>query len=110
MPGEAEMRLRARLSKLGAVKLLRGTKLTGELGRLQEQLDRLQEEPSAEDIWRSVELARHQDRPYTLDYVDRVLDDFFELHGDRGRADDHAIVAGIGKLDGRTVVLVGQQK
>jgi len=110
MPGEAEMRLRARLSKLGAVKLLRGTKLTGELGRLQEQLDRLQEEPSAEDIWRSVELARHQDRPYTLDYVDRVLDDFFELHGDRGRADDRAIVTGIGKLEQRTVVLVGHQK
>ena len=110
MPGEAEMRLRARLSKLGAVKLLRGTKLTGELGRLQEQLDRLQEEPSAEDIWRSVELARHQDRPYTLDYVERVLDDFFELHGDRGRADDRAIVTGIGKLEQRTVVLVGHQK
>jgi acetyl-CoA carboxylase carboxyl transferase subunit alpha len=110
MPDEAEMRLRTRLSKLGAVKLLRGTKLSGELGRLQEQLDRLQEEPSAEDIWRSVELARHQDRPYTLDYVERVLDDFFELHGDRGRADDRAIVTGIGKLEQRTVVLVGHQK
>jgi len=104
------MRLRQRLSKLGAMKLLRGTKLTGELERLQEQLDRLQEEPSAEEIWQSVELARHQDRPYTLDYVERIFDDFFELHGDRGRADDRAIVTGLGKLDGRTVVLVGQQK
>jgi len=107
---EAEIRLRERLSKLGGMKLLRGTKLSGELGRLQEQLDRLREEPSAEDIWRSVELARHQDRPYTLDYVERMIDDFFELHGDRGRADDHALVTGIGKLDGRTVVLVGHQK
>jgi acetyl-CoA carboxylase carboxyl transferase subunit alpha len=107
---EAEMRLRARLSKLGGMKLLRGTKLSGELGRLQDQLERLHEEPSAEDIWRSVELARHQDRPYTLDYVERILDDFFELHGDRGRADDHAIVTGLGKLDGRTIVLVGHQK
>src|SRR4029453_14003938 len=104
------MRLRARLSKLGGMKLLRGTKLSGELGRLQDQLERLREEPSAEDIWRSVELARHQDRPYTLDYVERMLDDFFELHGDRGRADDHAIVTGLGKLDGRTIVLVGHQK
>jgi acetyl-CoA carboxylase carboxyl transferase subunit alpha len=110
MPSDAEMRLRARLSKLAGMKLLRGTKLSGELGRLQEQLDRLREEPSAEEIWRSVELARHQDRPYTLDYVERILDDFFELHGDRGRADDHAIVAGLGKLDGRTIVLVGHQK
>jgi len=92
------------------MKLLRGTKLTGELDRLQDQLDRLREEPTAEDIWRSVELARHQDRPYTLDYVDRMLEDFFELHGDRGRADDRAIVAGIGSLAGRTVVLIGHQK
>jgi acetyl-CoA carboxylase carboxyl transferase subunit alpha len=110
MASEAEIRLRERLSKLAGMKLLRGTKLSGELDRLQEQLERLQEEPSAEDIWRSVELARHQDRPYTLDYVERIFDDFFELHGDRGRADDHAIVTGLGKLDGRTVVLVGHQK
>ena len=54
-------------------------------------------EPSDEEIWRSVELARHQERPYTLDYVERILDDWFELHGDRGRADDPAIVAGLGK-------------
>ena len=105
------MRLRARLSKLRAVKLLRGTRLSGELERLQEQIDRLQEEePTAEEIWSNVELARHQDRPYTLDYVERIFEDWFELHGDRGRADDRAIVAGIGKLDGRTAVLVGHQK
>ena len=110
MASEHEMRLRERLSKLGAMKLLRGTKLTGELERLQDQLDRLQEEPSAEEIWESVELARHPDRPYTLDYVERVFEDFFELHGDRGRADDRAIVTGLGRLDGRTVVLIGQQK
>ncbi len=110
MPSEAEMRLRERLSKLGAMKLLRGTKLSGELARLQDQLDHLREEPSAEEIWQSVELARHADRPYTLDYVERIFEDFFELHGDRGRADDRALVTGIGKLDGRTVVLVGHQK
>ena len=110
MPNEAEIRLRERLSKLGGMKLLRGAKLSGELDRLQDQLDRLRQEPSAEDIWRSVELARHQERPYTLDYVERILDDWFELHGDRGRADDPALVTGIAKLDGRTVVLVGHQK
>jgi len=107
---EAEMRLRQRLSKLAGMKLLRGSKLSGELERLQDQLDRLQAEPSEEEIWRSVELARHQERPYTLDYVERILDDFFELHGDRGRADDRAIVSGLGKLGGRTIVLVGHQK
>jgi acetyl-CoA carboxylase carboxyl transferase subunit alpha len=104
------MRLRERLSKLGGMKLLRGAKLSGELERLQNQLDHLRSEPTAEEIWHSVELARHQERPYTLDYVERILDDFFELHGDRGRADDPALVTGLGKLDGRTVVLVGHQK
>src|ERR671918_530779 len=110
MPSEAEMRLRERLSKLGGMKLLRGTKLSGELARLQDQLDQWRADPTAEEIWQSVELARHQDRPYTLDYVERIFDDFFELHGDRGRFDDHAIVTGLGKLEGRTMVLVGQQK
>ncbi|HET9460670.1 MAG TPA: acetyl-CoA carboxylase carboxyltransferase subunit alpha [Gaiellaceae bacterium] len=104
------MRLRERLSKLAGMTLLRGTKLSGELERLQEQLDRLRAEPTAEEIWSSVQLARHQDRPYTLDYVERILGDFFELHGDRGRADDPALVTGLGKLEGQTVVLVGHQK
>ncbi len=63
-----------------------------------------------DEIWEFVELARHPDRPYTLDYVERILDDWVELHGDRGRMDDGAIVAGLGKLDGRTVALVGHQK
>src|ERR671918_786024 len=110
MPSEAEMRLRERLSKLGGMKLLRGTKLSGELARLQDQLDQLRADPTAEEIWQSVELARHVDRPYTLDYVERIFDDFFELHGDRGRADDPALVTGLGRLDGRTVVLIGHQK
>ena len=90
--------------------LLGGTKLSGELQRLQRQLDRIGEEQTDEEIWRSVELARHNDRPYTLDYVDRLLDDWFELHGDRARGEDAAMIAGLGKLDGRTVALVGQQK
>jgi acetyl-CoA carboxylase carboxyl transferase subunit alpha len=110
MPGEAERRLRERLNVLRRAPLLGGAKLSGELERLQRQLERLQAEPTGEEIWRSVELARHPDRPYTLDYVERLLSDWVELHGDRGRADDGAMVAGIGSFDGRTIVLVGQQK
>ena len=110
MTNEAELGLRDRLAKLSGVKLLRGTRLSAELERLQRQLERLKDDTSDEEIWQRVELARHQDRPYTLDYVERILDDFFELHGDRGRMDDHAIVAGIGKLDGRTIALLGHQK
>jgi acetyl-CoA carboxylase carboxyl transferase subunit alpha len=110
MAGEAERRLLERLSKLKNVGLLRGARISGELERLQRQLDRLATEPSDEEIWRSVELARHPERPYVLDYVDRLLEDWFELHGDRGRADDAAIVAGVGRFAGRTVVVVGHQK
>ena len=90
--------------------LLGGTKLSGDLQRFQKQLDRLQQEATDEEIWRSVQLARHDNRPYTLDYVERLLDDWVELHGDRGRADDAALVIGLGKFNGRTVALVGNQK
>src|ERR671928_1488731 len=109
-PSEHELRLRERLSRLRTMPLLGGARLSGDLQRFQKQLDRLQQEATDEEIWRSVQLARHDNRPYTLDYVERVLDDWFELHGDRGNADDGAMVAGLGKLDGRTVALVGQQK
>src|SRR3954454_17375557 len=110
MAGEAELHLRERLSRLRSLPLLRGARVSGELERLQRQLDRIVAEPSDEEIWRSVELARHPDRPYTLDYVGRMLDDFVELHGDRGRADDEALVTGLGRFDGRTVALIGHQK
>ena len=111
MAGEAEqLRLRSQLSRLRGLPLLRGVKLSGELERLQKQLDRVVSEPSDEEIWRSVELARNPDRPYTLDYVERLLDDWFELHGDQHHGDDAALVAGIGRFRGRTVVLVGNQK
>jgi acetyl-CoA carboxylase carboxyl transferase subunit alpha len=107
---DAEIRLRERLSKLSGLDLLRGARLSGELERLQRQLDRIEAEPTDEEIWNTVELARHEERPYTLDYVERMLDDWFELHGDRGRADDTALVTGLGKLEGRTIALIGHQK
>jgi acetyl-CoA carboxylase carboxyl transferase subunit alpha len=110
MAREAELRLREQLSRLRTLPLLRGAKLSGELERLQKQLDRIVAEPSDEEIWRSVELARHPERPYTLDYVNRLIDDWFELHGDRQHGDDAALVAGIGSFRGKTVVLIGNQK
>jgi acetyl-CoA carboxylase carboxyl transferase subunit alpha len=107
---EHELRLRERLGRLRNLPLLGGAKLSGELDRLQRQIARIGEEATDEEIWHKVELARHEDRPYTLDYVERLLEDWFELHGDRAIGDDGAMIAGLGRLDGRTVVLVGQQK
>jgi acetyl-CoA carboxylase carboxyl transferase subunit alpha len=110
-PSEAEqLKLRDRLARLRDLPLLRGVGVSGEMARLKRQLDRIGAEPSEDEVWRAVELARHQDRPYTLDYVERICDDFVELHGDRAIADDPAIVAGLARFDGRTIVLVGHQK
>ncbi len=60
--------------------------------------------------WEKVQLARHPNRPHTLDYVERLMEDFVELHGDRIYGDDPAIITGIGKFEGITVVIVGHQK
>jgi acetyl-CoA carboxylase carboxyl transferase subunit alpha len=109
-PSEHELRLRERLGRLRNLPLVGGARLSGELERLQRQIERISEEATDEEIWRKVELARHEGRPYTLDYVERLFDDWFELRGDRALGDDGAMVAGFGKLDGLTVVLVGQQK
>jgi acetyl-CoA carboxylase carboxyl transferase subunit alpha len=109
-PSEHELRLRERLGRLRNLPLLGGARLSGELERLQRQIARIGEEATDEEIWRKVELARHDDRPYTLDYVERLLDDWFEIHGDRALGDDGAMIAGLGKLGDRTIVLVGQQK
>ena len=58
--------------------------------------------------WQRVQVARHRDRPYTLDYLGILIEDFSELHGDRHFADDAAMVCGIGKFRGRSVAIVGQ--
>jgi acetyl-CoA carboxylase carboxyl transferase subunit alpha len=60
--------------------------------------------------WQRVLLARHPQRPYSLDYIDRITEDFIELHGDRRYGDDPAIVAGLGKIEEINCVIIGQQK
>ncbi len=60
--------------------------------------------------WQVAQLARHPSRPYTLDYVKLIFTDFQELHGDRAYADDHAILGGVARLEGRPVMIIGHQK
>lgn len=82
-----------------------------EIERVQEQITRLRETLYSDlTPWQRVELARHPRRPYPLDYIDRFVADFVELHGDRQFADDPAIVAGLGRIDGIRFAVVGQQK
>lgn len=60
--------------------------------------------------WQRVQMSRHPDRPYTLDYIYNLTDDFIEIHGDRSVSDDKAMVGGFGTIEGQTFMLVGQQK
>jgi acetyl-CoA carboxylase carboxyl transferase subunit alpha len=60
--------------------------------------------------WQRVQLSRHPDRPYTLDYIEQMCDEFIEIHGDRTVGDDKAMVGGFGKIGNQTVMLIGQQK
>ena len=83
----------------------------GELRRLEEKAGRLARELFADlSPWQKVQLSRHPNRPYTLDYCALLFEDFVELHGDRSFADDASIVSGLARYHGRSVVVIGHQK
>ncbi len=85
--------------------------LEGEIQSLQKKVDRMRDEIySGLTRWQKVLLARHPRRPYTLDYINLMTTDFMELHGDRGFADDHAVVGGFARIGGRPIMIIGQQK
>jgi acetyl-CoA carboxylase carboxyl transferase alpha subunit len=87
-----------------------GVHLSEEIERLQARLKSLRHEKRRHDTWVTVEIARHKDRPRTRDYIGCLIDGFEELKGDRLRADDRAIVGGLGWFHGRAVLVVGHQK
>ncbi|HOB09364.1 MAG: acetyl-CoA carboxylase carboxyltransferase subunit alpha [Limnochordia bacterium] len=88
-----------------------GIDFKDELNDLERKADKLRKEIYERlTPWQRVRMARHPDRPTTLDYIKLVFDDFFELHGDRRFGDDHAIVGGIAVLDGEPVTVIGPQK
>ena len=82
-----------------------------EIQRLRQQIEALREEFSrGQDAWARVLLARHPQRPFTLDYIDLLFDDFQELHGDRTFADDHALIGGMAHFEKQPVMVIGIQK
>ena len=82
-----------------------------EIGRLQAKSKSLTESIFSNlDAWQISQLARHPQRPYALDYIQRIFTEFEELHGDRAYADDHAMIGGIARLEGKPVMVIGQQK
>ena len=85
--------------------------INAEIARLQTKSRALTKSIFANlNAWQVSQLARHPQRPYMLDYIERICTDFHELHGDRGFADDPAIVGGVARLEGRPVMVIGQQK
>lgn len=85
--------------------------ITEEIQKLKEKSESLTKSIfSSLTPWQTTQMARHPKRPYTLDYIHRIITDFEELHGDRAYADDAALITGIGRLNGRSVVVIGHQK
>ncbi|RQV96144.1 MAG: acetyl-CoA carboxylase carboxyltransferase subunit alpha [Calditrichaeota bacterium] len=88
-----------------------GIELDDDINRLEKKAKQLRQEIFSKlDRWQRVQLARHPQRPYTMDYINGMCSYFEELHGDRYFADDPAIIAGFGMIDEYSVILIGQQK
>ncbi|MBM4175178.1 MAG: acetyl-CoA carboxylase carboxyltransferase subunit alpha [Ignavibacteria bacterium] len=101
--------LEAKISEMR--KLSETLDINEEIGGLEEKINLLQDQIYANlSRWQIVQLARHPERPYTIDYIEKMSTNFIELHGDRTFRDDKAVVGGFGMLDGETVMFIGQQK
>jgi acetyl-CoA carboxylase carboxyl transferase subunit alpha len=85
--------------------------VTDAVKALEEKIKQLKKETYSNlTRWQRVQLSRHADRPYTLDYISGITSTFIELHGDRNVSDDKAMVGGFGEIDGRSIMFIGQQK
>lgn len=85
--------------------------MSSELATLEERAKKLEKEIYTNlTRWQIYQVARHPQRPYTLDYIDMLLEDFVELHGDRNFRDDPTVVGGFGRLNGKSILVVGTQK
>jgi len=103
--------LEAKIQELRELNKTDGIELSGEIARLEKKLETLRQEHYADlSDWERVKIARHPKRPYSLDYIQLIFTDFYELHGDRLIGDDKALLTGFARLDGRPVVLLAQQK
>lgn len=103
--------LEAKIEELRHVTASSALSVSEEIETLQKKSRKLTESIFSDlEPWQITQVARHPQRPYTRDYIARVFSDFEELHGDRMFADDRSIIAGIGRLGGRPVMVIGQQK
>ena len=103
--------LEAKIEELRYVQEDSALDISEEIARLQKKSHALTKEIYGKlNAWQIAQVARHPARPYTLDYIQRLFTDFEELHGDRAFADDPAIVGGLARFNGQSVVVIGHQK
>ena len=103
--------LEAKVEQLRFVQDDSAVDISEEIGRLEKKSAQLTKDIYAKlSSWQISQVARHPQRPYTLDYIQHIFTDFEELHGDRSFADDHAIVGGLARFEGEPVVVIGHQK
>lgn len=98
-------------AKIREMESVESTDLSPEISSLYEKLEGLKQDIYGKlTPWQRVQLARHPERPRSLDYIERMCESFVELHGDRAFGDDHAIVAGVGRIENREIMIIAQQK
>jgi len=103
--------LEAKIEELQLVGSDNNLNINEEISKLREKSNKLTESLYSNlSAWDVVKVARHPQRPYTSDYISRIFDDWDELHGDRHFGDDHAIIGGVGRLDGKPVMVIGEEK
>ena len=103
--------LEAKIEELRYVQDDSAVDISEEIGRLEAKSQSLTKDIYAKlTPWQIAQVARHPQRPYTLDYIQHIFTDFEELHGDRAFADDHAIVGGLARFNGQSVMVIGHQK
>ncbi|WP_158860960.1 acetyl-CoA carboxylase carboxyltransferase subunit alpha [Lunatibacter salilacus] len=103
--------LELKLSEMKDLAKGKNIDLSTDIKSLEEKIQTLKKETFQNlTRWQRVQLSRHADRPYALDYIYEMTNDFIELHGDRSVKDDKAMIGGLGNIDGRSVMFIGQQK
>lgn len=103
------MELEKKIEELGV--LSETMDLSAEIAKLEKRADKMRAEIFNNlSRWQTAQIARHINRPFTMDYLDLIFTEFTELHGDRNFGDDHAIVGGLARLDGEPVMVIGHQK
>lgn len=108
---EPIVKLRDKIAELKTIAVEAEVDMSGEIEKLENRLQQLEHNIYANmEPWDRVQVARHPERPTTLDYIARIFEDFIELHGDRAFKEDAAIVGGIASLNGQAVTIIGHQR